>query len=208
MATSAGESKHSRGFQDAVSYAIGHRIRVEILTTLHERKDASASELARIVHQPLSTVTHHVEELLKAGSIEIERTEKVRSVQQHFYSVVEPFYASDGEMEAMSEDERLDVCRVILQALMAETLASFWSGKLTADPKVFLSWAWFNVDAAGRAAIAEEQIRSWRRIRAIEKEALARCEEAEAEPFSVFVSSLSFNRAQTAPRPPGSPVDL
>jgi hypothetical protein len=52
MASSAGEGGRSRSFQEAVSYAVGHRIRVEILATLHEREDASANELARIVHQP------------------------------------------------------------------------------------------------------------------------------------------------------------
>jgi DNA-binding transcriptional ArsR family regulator len=208
MTASAGESRYSRGIQEAVSYAVGHRIRVEILAALNEREDASASELARIARQPLSTVTHHVEELLKSGSIEVARTEKVRSVQQNFYRTVIPTFASDEEMEAMSEDERLELCRVILQALMAETLASFWSGKLTSDPKVFLCWAWFNVDVEGRSAIAEEQVRSWRRIGEIEREAAARCEDSGEEPFSVLVSGVSFDRARTAARLPGSRVDL
>jgi len=204
MSTSAGEGDRGRGFQEAVSYAIGHRIRVEILTALHERS-ASAVELARIVHQPLSTVTHHIGELLKAGSIRIERTEKVRSVNQHFYCVDHPLYVSDEELAEMTEEERLESSRVILQALMAEAMASFWAGKLDEDPRVFLSWAWFNVDARGRGEIADEQLRSWRRIRQIEREAGERCAKSGETPFSVMVSSLGFERSRTAPRLPFPP---
>lgn len=194
-----------REFPDAVSYAVGHRIRVEMLVALHDLGSASATELARLVHQPLSTVTHHISELLKAGSIQVERTEKVRSVEQRFYSVVNPVFVDDEELEALPEEQQLDLFRVILQSLMAEALASFWNDKLVSDPRLFLSWSWFNVDDRGRAEIAEEQARSWRRIREIEREALARCNETGAEPYSLLVSSLSFKRSRTAPRPDAAP---
>lgn len=203
MATSAGESKRSRSFQEAVSYAVGHRIRVEILAALHEREDASASELARIVHQPLSTVTHHVEELLKAGSIEITRTEKVRSVQQHFYAVPGTIYISDEEMMDLPEEEREDVCRMVLQAMTAEALTAFWGGKLTSDPRVCLLWHWFNLDQQGREEIADEQIRAWRRFCEIEAQSAARREETGADVVTVMVAMLGFERCRTAPGPPG-----
>jgi len=206
MTTTVKEGGSGRGLQDAVSYAVGHRIRVEMLAALHDLGSASAIELARIVHQPLSTVTHHISELLKSGSIRVERTEKVRSVEQRFYGVVSPVFVSDEELEAMSEQERQEICRVILQALMAEALSSFWSGKLTSDPRLFLAWSWFNVDALGRAEIAEEQARNWRRIREIESRSASRCAESGEEPFSVLVSALSFNRSRTAPRPANSPA--
>lgn len=202
MDTSAGEGERSRSLQEAVSYAVGHRIRVEILATLHEREDASANELARIVRQPLSTVTHHIAELLKSGSIEIARTEKVRSVNQHFYRVAGSFFLSDEEMAAMPEEERQEVCRMVLQALTAEALTAFWGGTLTSDPRVCLIWSWFNVDQEGREAIADEQARSWQRIQEIEAEAAARRAESGAEAVSVLVSLLGFERCRTAPGPP------
>ncbi len=199
--------KRERGREvpDAVSYAIGHRTRVELLAALHDLGSASAVELARIVHQPLSTVTHHISELLKSGSILVERTEKVRSVEQRFYSAINPMLVTDEELEAMPEDERQAVIGVTLQALVAESLCSLWSGSLSNDPRLFLCWNWFNVDARGRADIAQEQLRSWRRIREIEREAAARCAESGEELFSVVVSSISCRRARTAERPPDAP---
>jgi DNA-binding transcriptional ArsR family regulator len=203
MTTSAGNGKGDRGIQDAVSYAVGHRIRVEILTALHERS-ASAIELSRIVHQPLSTVTHHIKELLDSGSIGVERTEKVRSVEQRFY-VINPIYFTDEEMAGMSQEQLQNLVRYLLQGLMAEAMASFWAGHLTsADPRLFISWAWFNVDEEGRTAIADEQARSWRRLYEIEEEAASRCAAAGEVPFSVTVSALSLKRVRTAPRPVGS----
>jgi DNA-binding transcriptional ArsR family regulator len=190
-----------RAYPDAVSYAVGHRIRVEILAALHERS-ASAIELSRIVRQPLSTVTHHVGELLKAGSIGVERTEKVRSVEQRFY-VISPIYFSDEDMERMPKEELHNLIRYLLQGVMSESLAAFWNDKLSSDPRLFISWVWFNVDEEGRAAIADEQARSWARLYEIEQEAATRCAESGAEPFSVSVAALSFERIRTAPRPDG-----
>jgi DNA-binding transcriptional ArsR family regulator len=201
MAVSDGGGNRTRGFQDAVSYAVGHRIRVEILAVLHER-DASANELARMVGQPLSTVTHHVGELLKAASIEVGRTERVRSVNQHFYRVAGAAFMSDDEVGAISEEARQEISMMVLQALTAEALAAFWNGKLTSDPRVCLLWSWFNVDGEGREEIADEQARSWSRICAIRDASDARRAESGEEAVSILVSALGFERCRTAPGPP------
>jgi DNA-binding transcriptional ArsR family regulator len=193
-----------RGYQEAVSYAVGHRIRVEILAALHEGS-ASAVELARIVHQPLSTVTHHVDELLKSGSIQVERTQKVRSVEQRFYAVPARWFVSDEEMREETEEQRQESCRVVLESVMAEALAGFWAGQLTSDPRVFLTWTWFNVDAQGREEIADEQLRSWKRLEEIEANSAARCARSGADTTSVQVSSIGFERGRNVPGPPCIP---
>jgi len=200
MGTSIEKTGGTRGFQEAVSYAVGHRIRVEIIAALHDLDSASAIELSRVVHQPLSTVTHHVTELLIFFLNEAATTEKVKSVNQHYYRVVNPIFLSDEEMEALPDEERQEVCRVLLQGMTAEALASFWEGYLPNDPRLFICWNWFNVDEQGRREIAEEQVRSWKRIREIEGKAERRCAESDEEPFSVIVTGLSFKRWRTAAR--------
>jgi DNA-binding transcriptional ArsR family regulator len=207
MTTSASEGKGGREIQDAVSYAVSHRIRVEILTALHEVESASAMELARILRQPLSTVTHHVSELLKSGSIQVERTERVRSVEQRFYSLLSPLFVNDEEWEEMPEAERQKVCGAVLQSMIAEALAAYGAGKIAADARQVTCWAWFNVDERGRHDIAEEQIRSWQRIEEIEQEASARCAESGEEPATVLVGSLGFERIRAAESPPPRPKE-
>lgn len=187
-----------RSIEEAVSYAVAHRVRIEMLCVLNERA-YSAQELARAVHQPLSTITHHVEELLKSGSIEVAETKRVRNLHQNFYRAVELPFLSDGEMEALDPEARQEIYGLILQASIAEALASFSAGKISADPRVVLAWRWFNVDAQGREDIADEQARSWARVQEIEAESATRRARTGEEATSIIVTSFGYERSRTAP---------
>lgn len=196
-------TRNERSVEEAVSYAVAHRIRVEILAALNERP-YSPKELSRIVRQPLSTVTHHIEELLKSKSIEIARTERVRNVNVNFYRAIElPFY-SDEEIAAMTEEERQVTIAPALQAIIAEALAAFWAGRMVHDPRLWISWRWFNVDAQGRQEIADEQAESWERVQEIEARSVARRGRSGEPAESVIVASLGFERSRSTPHPPAS----
>jgi DNA-binding transcriptional ArsR family regulator len=194
--------KGARGIEDSVSYAVGHRIRIEILAALHEGP-ASADGLAKIVRRPLSTVTHHIEELLKDGSIEIAKTVTIRgNITQNYYMVVELPEFSDEEIAAMSPDERQALAALIVQAATAEALASLWAGKMTHDPRVFLAWNRINLDRQGRGDFADEQIRSWGRIKEIECESANRLVESGEEGVTYVVTSFGYERnRRSAPAP-------
>jgi DNA-binding transcriptional ArsR family regulator len=190
-----------RSIEEAVSYAVAHRIRIELLCVLNEQSH-SAQELSRLVHQPLSTVTHHIEELLKSGSIEVAETKQVRNFNQNFYRAVELPFLSDEEMEALSREARQEIYGLILQASMAEALASFSAGKISADPRTILAWRWFNVDEQGRREIADEQARSWERVTEIEAEASTRRAESGEAAISIIVTSFGYERSRNSPAPP------
>jgi DNA-binding transcriptional ArsR family regulator len=199
----AGLSRSKRSVEEAVSYAVGHRIRIEILAYLNEGP-RSPSELAKLIKLPLSTIDHHVKELLASGSIELARVEKVRNTNEHFYRAVEiPFY-SDEEMWAMPEEARQATYGLILQSVMAEALAAFWAGKMSNDPRVWMSWRWFNVDSQGRTEIADEQADHWARVQAIEARSAARRVESGEDAVSIIVSSLGYERCRTSSTPPAT----
>jgi DNA-binding transcriptional ArsR family regulator len=200
-ATTARPGQGSRSVEETVSYAVGHRIRIEILAALNEAT-RSPDELARIIRQPLSKLSHHIRELVEAGSIEVARTAQVRNTIQHFYRAVAVAYHSDEEHAALSPGERQATYGVILQAIMAESLASFWAEKMIHDPRIWLSWHWFNVDTEGREAIADEQARHWARVQEIEAESTARRIESNEEATSIIVASMGFERCKTSPTPP------
>lgn len=191
----------SRSVEEAVSYAIGHRVRIEILAALHEGP-ASAKQLSKIVGQPLSNVTHHIEELLVSGSIDIAYTEQVGNITQNFYCMVKlPFY-SDEDVAAMTRDERQVLASIILQAVMAEALASLWAGKLHSDPRVMLAWNRITLDPQGREDLADEQMRSWERMMEIEAESTNRRAATEEAGTTYVISSLGFERNRSkAPEP-------
>lgn len=225
MKTKGRVGQRGKSIEEVVSYAVGHRIRVEVLTMLHEGVYCP-NELAERLGEPLGRVTHHINELLDGGSIELARTEQVRNTTRHYYRAVElpepvsqedrvpdtetivPRFYTDEEVAEMPHQQRQMTAGMILQSSMAEALAALWAGKLSDDPRVFLAWRWFNVDEQAREEIADEQLRSWARIQEIEAEATARLADSEEEPVSVVVASNGFVRSRSAapPLPPCPPV--
>ncbi len=186
-----------RSVEDAISYAVGHRVRIEILAYLNEGP-ASPEDMRKRLGQTASTIGHHVNELVADGSIELAAVRPVRNALQHVYRAVKiPFY-DDAEIEAMTPAERQTLAGLILEAVMAESMASFWAGKLPHDPRVWLSWRWFNVDQQGRNDIADEQARSWERVRQIEDESNERRIGSGEESESIIVVSLGFPRCRNA----------
>jgi hypothetical protein len=188
-----------RSVAAAVAYAITHQARTEIRTILNEGP-RSQEELARLIRAPASkNIAHHLRELLADGSIELAYVKPVRNAFEHYYRAVEiPFY-TDEEVAAMPPEAKQAICGVILQAVMAEALAALWAGKMADDPRVWLSWRWFHVDAQGREDIADEQARHWVRVREREAESTNRCAKSGEPTKSIIVASLGHVRCRRAP---------
>ena len=157
MSKKTAERPGQRGkrIEEVVSYAIGHRIRVQILVILSEGV-FTPDQIARIIEEPTNKVSHHIKELLDAGSIELAKTERVRNTLQHYYRAVEMPYYSDEEIAAMPPHQRQVIAGLCLQQIMAEAMAAFWAGNMVSDPRVWLTQRWFNVDRQGREEIADE----------------------------------------------------
>jgi DNA-binding transcriptional ArsR family regulator len=200
--------QRGKSIEEVVAYAVGHRIRVQVLVILSEGV-FSPDQIAQMIGEPTNKVSHHIKELLDAGSIEVARTEQVRNTLQHYYRAVEmPFY-SDEDMAAMTPEQRQVTYGLVLQQVMAEAMAAFWAGKMVDDPRVWLGQRWFNVDKQGREEIADEQERSWERVREIEAESINRCATSGEDATSIVVAQLGFKRERTGPTspPPAAAAD-
>ncbi len=201
--TTARAGQRGKGIEEVVGYALSHRIRVQVLTILNEGT-YTPDQIARIIGEPLNKVAHHVRELLDGGSIELAKVEKVRNADRHYYrAVTMPFY-SDEEVWAMTPQQRQVSAGLVLQCMVAEAMAAFWAGKIRDDPRTWLAWRWFNVDQQGREDIADEQRRSWDRMREIEAESTNRRAESGEESRSVIVGNMGFERERTSPTPPAT----
>lgn len=199
MAEATKERK--RSIEDAVSYALGHRIRIEILCLLNEAV-YSTSELAELTHWPLSTIGHHIKEMRNAGSIEVARIEKVRNVDQHFYRAVELPDVSDEEAVKLPPEVKQEYAAVVLQAVIAESLAALQTEKLNRDPRVRMIWCWYNLDEQGRDELADEQRESRERMKDIEARATNRRAESGEKAVTVIAAALGFERSRAAASSP------
>lgn len=206
MKTTARTGQRGKKIEEVLAYAVGHRIRVQTLTILNEGM-YSPDEIARIIGEPTNKVSHHVKELLDGGSIELAKTEQVRNTTQHYYRAVQMPYYSDEETAEMTPQQRQVTIGLILQAMVAEAMSAFWAGKMNSDPRIRLSWRWFNLDERGRQEIADEQERSWARFQEIEANSINRCAASGEEPISVVAAQMGFMRERKGPTVPSSPAN-
>jgi DNA-binding transcriptional ArsR family regulator len=138
----------------AVLYATSHKIRIEALSMMNDGK-VSPNEIAEFLKEDLSAVSHHIRELFNDGSIESAGTARRRNAVEHFYrAVVLPKITSE-EYEAMTPAERREVAGLIVQAVMAETLAALRLGKMEGDREPWLTWQGVPVDEQGHEEVAE-----------------------------------------------------
>lgn len=193
--------QRGKSIEEVIAYAVGHRIRVQILVILSEGI-FSPDQIAQIIGEPTNKVSHHIKELLEAGSIELAKTEPARNALQHYYRAVEMPYYSDEEFAAMTPQQRQVTLGLTLQQMMAEAMAAFWAGRMIDDPRVWLTQCWFNVDDQGREEIADEQERSWERVREIEADSINRCAGSGEHTSSIVVAQMGFKRERKGPTPP------
>jgi predicted transcriptional regulator len=202
VATHRQKERKARSREEAASFAVAHRIRIEILALLHEGS-ATVKQLSRELRHTTGTIGHHVEELLLDGSIEVAKTEKVGSVDQYWYIASKlPEYTSK-EIAELTEEEQQATFSLILQSIMAESLAALWSGQLLDDPLITLAWNWFPLDEQGRSDLDQEQERSWHRMHEIAAESAGRRCKSGEEAATYLVALMGFRRyrSQGGPAP-------
>jgi DNA-binding transcriptional ArsR family regulator len=183
--------------EEVVQYALGHRLRVEILILLNQGIFTSG-ELAEQLGEPVNNVQNHLRKMLEDGSIEIaEKVEKSNLVLYRYKAVEIPVY-SQGAAEAMTPLQQQMTVGAILQSGVAEELAALYRGKLR-DPRSCLYWDWFHVDQRGREDLEAENVRYLERVREIEAESTNRRALSREESTSMLLKLAVFERARKAP---------
>jgi DNA-binding transcriptional ArsR family regulator len=193
-------TKPKKGIAEAVRFANAHGVRTDILCLLNEYS-YTAQELSRLVGQPLSTITHHLEALLEHGSIEVASQRQIRNFVQNRYRAIEIPFFTDEAMAELTFDQRQQVYGLIIQAATAEAMASFSAGKISDDPRALMAWKWFNVDRQGKEEIADELASSWERVLDIEAKSMQRrCETGEPA-STLIVTSFGYERTRQPDEP-------
>lgn len=185
----------ARSIEEAVAYAVGHRIRIEALSILNEGT-ASPNEIAKLIGEGVSKVGHHIKELADSGCIEFVGTAQRRGATEHFYRAVERPFISDEEARELPPETKREFAALILQAIMAEGLSALGHAKLDADDDVWLSWRSLDLDAEGRREVAAVQAETYARIEEIEARSAGRLLEAGEEGKSTVVAAMAFERSR------------
>jgi DNA-binding transcriptional ArsR family regulator len=156
--------------------ALAHPLRWRILESLADRVEASPVELARLLDQPLATVSHHVRVLRDVGSIELTRTEQRRGALEHYYRAVMPAFFDDEQWELIPKTLRRALAGQVFRQVFAEAATAGDRGAFDAVG-AHLDRMIIELDDQAWQDASEALVDLLRRIQAIQAESDARREE-------------------------------
>jgi len=145
---------------DAPSFAVGHRIRLESLIILHER-ESSAADIAKVLGEDVKVVTNHLRDLYDAGCIEFVGHKGEGNIRKAVYRATTRPFVSDEEYEAMSIKERHEANGVVVQWILAECLSSYRNSKMDRDEALCLITDMPVLDAEGRIELRDLLAACW-----------------------------------------------
>lgn len=182
-----------KGVDELVVFVVQHPIRVDALQILNER-EASAAEIARMIGEDMKKVGNHVKALADHGCIELVRTEKKRGAEEHFYRASLRPYIGDAEWAQLSPEARHQISGLMFQAIVAEALTAFRTGKFDSRLDRHVSWQPLKLDEQGWSELMSELNESLKRIEAIRVAAEERLTESGEKGFQAIAAAMGFER--------------
>jgi DNA-binding transcriptional ArsR family regulator len=108
----------------SVLKALGHPLRMRLLTFIAERGEASPVGMSRALDVPLATVSHHTRVLRDLGYIELSRTEQRRGAMEHYYRAIEAPFLDDEQWEMLPIPARRRVSAQLFRQVFQEAAAA------------------------------------------------------------------------------------
>jgi DNA-binding transcriptional ArsR family regulator len=140
-------TKTKTGVDQRLVRAIGHPLRLRLLTIFNERV-ASPSDLAAELGEPIGNVSYHTRILARLGCVELVKTKQVRGAVEHYYrAVVRPVF-SDDDWAELPLSIRKSLAGAVLTEIADDMGASANDGGFDRD-EVHLSRTTITLDSQG-----------------------------------------------------------
>jgi hypothetical protein len=140
-------TKTKTGVDQRLVRAIGHPLRLRLLTIFNERV-ASPSDLAAELGEPIGNVSYHTRILARLGCVELVKTKQVRGAVEHYYrAVVRPVF-SDDDWAELPLSIRKSLAGAVLTEIADDMSASATAGGFDRD-EVHLSRTTLTLDGQG-----------------------------------------------------------
>jgi DNA-binding transcriptional ArsR family regulator len=136
--------------------------------------ETSPSAVASALSVPLNVVSHHTQVLLRAGAIELVRTQPRRGATEHFYRAVLTGEIEDTDWSRVPVKLRRALARIVIDGAMRESGDALPNGGMDGE-STHLSRNYFVLDAEG-----QRQLASLLRETVEQAEAIARASHARA----------------------------
>ncbi len=182
--------------------ALGHPLRMRILTFISERSEASPVEMSRALDQPLATISHHTRVLRDSGYIELSRTEPRRGAIEHYYRAAAPAFLDDEHWALLPAPARRRVSAQLFRQVFKEAAAAGQRGGFDAAG-AHIARSPLDLDGRGWRELSGAVLALLRRAEAIEERSDRRRARGRADGEGSCPSRLAILHFATG-EPPGS----
>jgi DNA-binding transcriptional ArsR family regulator len=192
----------SHSLDERLIKALAHPLRWRIVETLVERGEASPVELARLLDQPLATVSHHTRVLRDNDCIELTRTEPRRGAVEHYYRALMPAFFDDEQWASIPTVLRRGLAAQVFRRVVAEAAAAGAGGAFDA-PGAHLARMVVELDDHGWGELSELVIEFLARAQAIQDDSDARRgtgDGGDARTSEIALMHFELADAQAPPR--------
>jgi DNA-binding transcriptional ArsR family regulator len=163
----------SDNVEASVLKALGHPLRMRLLTFVTESGEASPVEMSRAFDVPLATVSHHTRVLRDLGYIELSRTEQRRGAVEHYYRALAAPFLDDEHWEMLPTPARRRVSAHLLRQVFTDAAAAGESGGFDAAG-AHIARLMLDLDARGWRDLSRAVLMLLRRAEAIQARSDAR----------------------------------
>lgn len=181
--------------QPQVFKALAHPLRHRLLAAMSER-EASPSELATELGEPLGNVAYHVRMLETLGCIELVRTTPRRGALEHHYRAIVRAAISDEDWERIPESARHSISAETLGDVWRDVAAALRSGSFDRRTDRHLSWTNLTLDEQGWGELNEALGELFERALELQAESAARLQ--EDGPEGVIETKLALMHYEAA----------
>jgi DNA-binding transcriptional ArsR family regulator len=180
--------------------ALSHPLRWRILETMVDRGETSPVELARLLDEPLATVSHHTRVLRDNGCIELTRTEPRRGAVEHYYRAIMPAFFDDAQWSQVPVALRRGLAGPVFRRIFEEAAAAGGAGGFD-DPGAYLSRTVVELDESGWQELSELLTDVLKRAQDIQERSDARRgEDHEARTSELVLMHFELAGADKPPR--------
>jgi DNA-binding transcriptional ArsR family regulator len=204
----------SEALDAKVLKALGHPLRMRLLTFVTEQGEASPIEMSRAFDQPLAMVSHHTRVLRDLGYLELTRTEPRRGALEHYYRATAAPFLDDEHWELLPVPVRRRVAAQLFGQVLRDAAAAGQSGGFDV-PRAHVARMVLDLDQRGWRDLSGAVFALLKRAEAIQQRSDARHRADRGEPsrrselavlhFALPDLASSPDVPARHPRPPGLP---
>lgn len=177
--------------------ALAHPLRVEILRIL-TKGVLTATDLAKILDESISTVDYHLKVLFDYGYVERVKSEPRRGACAHFYHATSTSTLDSRRWKGLPEAVCQDLVSAALDAFVSHALAAVQAGTLGAPTGPGFHWYPMRVDEQGWLELTQLHEEVETRIKAIGSASMQRLKGSDGT--SVISAFGAFEAARLSER--------